>query len=51
MELIMQLLSRRIGLSPFLEKITASFAPILMMGEKKGARLVYDAPLPKMRME
>lgn len=51
MELIMQLLSRKIGLSPFLEKITASLAPILMMGESRGARLVYDAPLPKIRME
>jgi protease-4 len=42
MQLFIQLLTRKIGVSPFLEKMTAQLAPVLMMSESKGARLVYD---------
>ena len=45
MQLLMQLLSRKIGISPFMEKMSAILSPMLMMGESKGARLVYDAAL------
>lgn len=41
-ELMMQLLSQRVGLSPLFEKINAILAPALMLSEGRGARLVYD---------
>lgn len=47
MQLLMQLVSRKIGLSPFMEKMSAMLSPMLMMGESKGALLVYDAALPQ----
>ncbi len=51
MQLLMQLVSRKIGLSPFMEKMSAMLSPMLMMGESKGARLVYDAALPRNNLQ
>ncbi len=44
MEILLQLLSQRIGLSPFMDKMSAIISPLLMMGESKGARLVVSEP-------
>ncbi len=44
MQLLMQLVSRKIGLSPFIDKMSAILSPMLMMGESKGARLVVSEP-------